>query len=373
MYKNKDFITEDDVNGYRISSILPEGSRLTKYDCSKPVSIGGALFRFDYRRDTFDFTLEQEKFEYLGIPSNGTDSLTEIFLTNSGQAAIHAAYFYIDKILKIKEIESHNDYLYVGAYRLQDLYQIKHTKNKSTCLWICSTTTRFDKILEIEGEWDVVVVDTTCWAVGSAELKKVYAKFKNNDLVIFFRSHSKLDMGGVEYGSLGNLTLLSKNSNIIKFASKMFREILGLNGGYAVLDEIPPYLFSKEFFHSSQKRVQTIVDNTKAIEKTLLREMGLNCKYGDLIFPDHYKYFFLRLNSNIDEELVRHLVKRCMVLLKLYLPEAKSCASFGFNFPSLTFYRSDEDIGHFFRFSTGIISNEKTDKLALCIKEAFKK
>lgn len=368
----KEKISQEDVSLYRVNSVLPEGSRLTRYG-SAPIKIGEASFDFLYRRDSFEFNLEKDKLKYIGIPKIADDTAFKIFLTNSGQAAINAVYFYLDKFAKIHEIESHNDYLYVGAYRLQDIYQIKHSKRPSRCLWICSTATKFENALKVNGEWEIVVVDTTCWAVGSEELQQVYDKFKSRGLVIFFRSHSKLDMGGVEYGSMGNLTIFSDDEKLIQETSHQFQNILGLSGGYAVLDDIPPYLFTENFYDLSKRRVKRIVDNTRNIERFLFTEMMVDIKYGEFIFPDHYKYFFIRLKRDTPESTIEILVKKFNFLLNMYLPEAKSCASFGFNFPSVTFYKSDEGIGHFFRFSTGTVSEEENQKLAFCIKEVFQK
>ena len=355
------------IDFHRIKGLLPEGSRLTRYGGSPLIQIGDATFDFEYRRDTFEFKLEKSKLPFIGIPELHDETFHKVFLTNSGQAAINAVYFYLDKILGIHEIESHNDYLYVGAYRLQDLYKIKHTKNTSRALWICSTATRFENAIKLEGRWDVVIVDTTCWAVGSPELQLIYEKFKDQAHVIFFRSHSKLDMGGVEYGSLGNLTVFSNDEVTLQMASLEFRKILGLSGGYAILDEIPPYLFTAIFFELSKKRCALLVENTKAMETQLQQR----CAAGEFIFPDHYKYFFLRLNLDTTQEFIATAVKKLNFLLGLYVPESRSCASFGFNFPSVTFYNSDEGIGHFFRFSTGTIDNVKLGLLARTIREVF--
>tara|TARA_R110000868_G_scaffold379542_2_gene645411 strand:+ start:1095 stop:2207 length:1113 start_codon:yes stop_codon:yes gene_type:complete len=367
----KKTVSQKDVETYRVKHLLPEGARLTRYKATTPITIGDASFEFDYRRDGFDFFLDDKKLKFIGIPKLESKTHHKVFLTNSGQAAINACYFYADKVLKIKEIESHNDYLYVGAYRLQSVYGIKHTRNPSNCLWVCSTSTKFENIMQLSGSWDVVIVDTTCWGVGSRELQQVYEKFKSNPLVIFFRSHSKLDMGGVEYGSLGNLSLFSNDEALLQKSADYFKEVFGLNGGNAILDEIPPYLFSEEFYHQSIDRVQTIVDNTRFIEQEIEEGLGRKIKYGEFIFPDHYKYFFVRLKLATTDQIIDRLHKKLHFLLSLNLPQARSCASFGFNFPSVTFYKSDEGIGHFFRFSTGTINSEENDKLLLCINEAF--
>ena len=365
-------VTAEEVTLARAHNILKEGTRLTRYGTKDPIVIGDATFEFDYRRDTFEFHLDPDKLKYIGIPRFDPDSHSKTFLTNSGQAAMTACYFYIDKVLNINEIESHNDYLYVGAYRLQDLYKIKHTKNPSRCLWICSTATEFEKTLELKGNWEVVVVDTTCWAVGSVELQKIYDHFKHCGLLIFFRSHSKLDMGGIEYGSLGNLTVFAKDSKKFQEASFHFRMSLGLNAGYAILDEIPPYLFSEDFFERSKKRCQHIVENSKLVQEFTNNESNNFIKMGKFIFPDHYKYFFFRFYKDIQKEEIDLIVKRLNIMLNLYLPAARSCASFGFNFPSVTFYQSDENIGYFVRFSPGVIGKEEIQKLCLCIREVLK-
>ncbi|MCO4755196.1 MAG: hypothetical protein KC478_11995 [Bacteriovoracaceae bacterium] len=363
-------ISQKDVDHFRAKNILPEGGRLTRYNSSNVIKIGDATFDFDYRRDSFDFKLEKQKLKYIGIPKLLDDTNFNVFLTNSGQAAINAAYFYVDKVLNLNKIESHNDYLYVGAYRLQSIYQIYHSKKSSECLWICSTATQFEQSLSQDGYWKLVVVDTTCWAVGSAEIQRIYDKYINCcDLLVLFRSHSKLDMGGVEYGSLGNLSLFSKDQALIDEASEKFKRILGLSGSFAILDEIPPYLFSESFYESSKRRVQAIVDNTLFIKDEL--ESTSLSTYGELLFPDHYKYFFLRLKKDTPAKTIEKLIQKLNFTLGIHLKDVKSCASFGFNFPSVTFYASDENIGHFFRFCPGVIDSEELKNLVLCIKEVF--
>lgn len=361
-------MTGDEVEETRRRSVLAEGSRLTRYNTGNVIQIGDATFDFEYRRDTFEFHLPKEKNHYLGIPELSERTSVKTFLTNSGQAAINACYFYIDKVMGLRTIESHNDYLYVGAYRLQDLYKIRHTRDSSECLWICSTATRFETAMELEGNWPVVVVDTTCWELGSPELQKIYDKFHSRGLLIFFRSHSKLDMGGIEYGSLGNLTLFSDNKDLLDKTATQFRYMLGLNGGYASLDEIPPYLFTEEFYADSRVRVAKIMDNTRALKNEF---QTTHKESGEFIFPDHLKYFFIRLSQETPEETCRKKLKQLEFMIRMYVPGAKSCASFGFNFPSITFYQADEGTGHFFRFCTGTVTPEENEKLALCIREVF--
>ena len=357
----------------RQKAVLKEGSRLTNYNKNKPVYIGNIPFKFDYRRDKFDIELELNQLRFLGAPKPLPKQKYKLFLTNSGQAAMNSIYFFLNKKLNQNKIESHNDYLYVGAYRLQHIYQMFHTKDKQKCLWICSTATQLESALKLEGFWEVVIIDSTCWGVNSRHLERVHQYFSNKcDTLIFFRSHSKLDMGGVEYGSLGSMILYSSNEEKLHSIGTNFENILGLSGGYAVLDDIPSYLFDSAFFITSDERVKKIVSNTIEIKNKLTNKYSTECS-GTLIFPDHFKYFFIRFQQNTSEDSLNRYIKKLNFLLPKKLPETKSCASFGFNFPSVSFYMSDEKAGHFFRFCPGIINKEKCQTLSDIIWEVFKK
>jgi hypothetical protein len=363
-------INQEAVSFHRKQSLLDEGCRLTRYN-NQQIIRGEASFDFVYRRDAFEFHLKKESLKYIGVPRLTKDSFNKIFLTNSGQAAINAIYFLIDKILQIKEIESHNDYLYVGAYKLQELYKVYHSKKKSTCLWICSTATSFEKTMQLTGRWDFVIADTTCWGVSSAEIQQIYDQFSATSTLILFRSHSKLDMGGVEYGSLGSISILSKKQDVITKLSTDFTAILGLTGGYAVLDEIPPYLFTEEFYTNSITRVETIIENVKSLKNELIQKSQINSSLGTFVFPDHYKYFFFKFYKDTSDLKLEKTIQRLNFLLALNAPYVKSCASFGFNFPSFTHYKAEDASGDYIRISLGVVNNDQLKTLTECLQETF--
>lgn len=361
------------ISDIRKKSTLKEGTRLTNYNKNEIVYINNIPFKFDYRRDKFDIELELNQLRFLGAPKPLSSQNYKLFLTNSGQAAMNSLYFYINKKLMQNKIESHNDYLYVGAYRLQYIYEMYHTKEKQKCLWICSTATQLEKALELKGDWELVIIDSTCWSIQSEHLDKLHHYFSTKcETVIFFRSHSKLDMGGVEYGSLGSMILYSSNEEKLQSIGANLENILGLSGGYAVLDDIPPYLFDSDFFITSGERVKKIETNTIEIKNKLTNKYSIECS-GTLIFPDHFKYFFIRFPQTTEEATLNRYIKKLNFLIPKNLPDTKSCASFGFNFPSVSFYPSDEKAGHFFRFCPGVINQEECHILSNMILDVFKK
>ena len=358
-----------DAYDYRRLNVLKEGTRLTNYNKNNSVLIGDIEFKFDYRRDKFDHYIPEGKLKYLGHPEVKDKVYSKLFLTNSGQAAMNSIYFYLNKIKQQNQIESHNDYLYVGAYRLQYMYNIFHTQTESKHLWICSTATKFTNSFIVGRSWETVIVDTTCWGVGAESIQKIYDHYINRcENLILFRSHSKLDMGGVEYGSLGSLIIISENKERLKKLNNEFENILGLSGGYAILDEIPPYLFREDFFKHSSERVHTIKKNCKLL-KSLIKNEDIE---GDLIFPDHYKYFFIKFSDKTPEQDIKRKIKRLNFIMAKDIPDVVACASFGFNFPSISFYPSDEKIGFYFRFCPGTGDEDKIKAFGAAIIKVFK-
>ena len=130
------------------------------------------------------------------------------------------------------------------------------------------------------------------------------------------------------------------------------------------------YLFDERFYQHSCARVKQIEENSRYIQNETSLSFKGNCA-GDLIFPDHYKYFFIRFHQETNEKTLNRFITRFNFLLPKDIPEIKSCASFGFNFPSVSFYPSDEKAGHFFRFCPGTISKEKCRRLGEIITEIF--
>ena len=94
---------------------------------------------------------------------------------------------------------------------------------------------------------DLVIFDTTCFAGGSAMLRRVLRLAERSDVpVVLVRSHTKLDSLGVEYGRLGSIAFMNTKSRACALElHRLFIETqtaVRLFGGAALPDHFPTYV-----------------------------------------------------------------------------------------------------------------------------------
>lgn len=284
--------------------------RLTNYKLGENVRFGEILSSFSYKRDDFSIDVNREKSRYF---TPHFFERGEYYLTNSGQCSISLVLFYLSRKNTFLNFSSLSD-VYVGTKDAFELFNLDLKSGLTEHLWICSSAVSVDfviKALENTDPLDLCIIDTTCWALDEIQFIQILEKVESSQTLLV-RSHSKLDMNGVEYGSLGSIC-----SSVC--LGDDFKTSYRILSAAPSLCDIPPQLFTQDFFTSNNERCERIAKNTNFIKNNLAID-GI-----ELCFPEHKKYFSIKLMKNMD-------ISKLFLLLQNMKVNFKSIRSFGFNF-----------------------------------------
>jgi hypothetical protein len=189
---------------------------------------------------------------------------------------------------------------------------------------------------------DLLIFDTTCFAGGSAMIRRVLRLAKRSDVpVVLVRSHNKLDSLGAEYGRLGSITFV-KNAESSSCASALHRlfietrNAVRLFGGAALPEHFPPYVGNSAYRSLTRKRIASILNNSRRSSRYF--RTALNGLEAELRFA-HGLYVTLRSERLLDEADAR----KAAIGMSDNLGQAgfpiRHAGSFGFDFASTEWAR----------------------------------
>lgn len=340
------------------------GRRLSHFSPEFPHEIGNVSLRYDYKREKLETTIHSSATLPLYLQSGGKRS-SKFFFLNSGQAGIFLILLWLKNIKSINHLHSPGK-AYVGFHEGTKLLNLEVTYGKSSgerVAWICSST--FNQNTDPSAlEAEIIIIDSTCWSLESEELSLLIRQ--NPEALIFvIRSHSKLDMGGVEFGSLGSVLVLSPESKD-KDLSPLTQDlelIIKLSGLAPSLDDIPPFLFDAEFMSLNEDRITTIKKETNRI-----REAISELQVPHLSYPAHGTYFFLTFPAHTTLKRQNIIIQALFQFLKAKSTDFKRIPSFGFNFLAITPYIDISTSELVIRFAPSLEPVEN-DKLITSLKE----
>lgn len=293
----------------------PIGLRLTNYTPEKSLAFGELNVKFSYKREDLELEVHSNNHHFFSpvFFHHG-----ENYLTNSGQAAITMAML----ALRNKSYYSPTD-IYRGTLDAGANLDI-HFSSNVACedIWICSShfsKNDFDRILLNIGKLKSIVIDTTCWRLNSDILIELINLFKDKEMILI-RSHSKLDMHGIEYGSLGSFC---SNFQI----GEKLRTIYRIFSFAPSLCDISEDIFITDKFRQNNERCLRIEDNAKVLESFLIDYQS------KITFPYHLKYFFI--------EICEKKLSQLIALFKAQGIEYRCLRSFGFSFWNLDYFEDD--------------------------------
>lgn len=326
---------------------MPEGKRLTHYSPQDNLKAGTLELGFSYKREDLR-VLNSNEVKRFFSPLEST--YQQIFLLNSAQVGITILLNYFKNHLKINSI-CMDSRPYVGTLEALNFIEIDYNSESSSIYWIDSSNSKRELLDErLKKSWEIVVIDSTCWSLDDDTFKYVLSKVKTNELFIV-RSISKLDMGGVEYGSFGSL--IYQKFNETKFI-KVFEKMYKIYGCAPSLCDISPDLTNEDFYQNNLERCQRIVQNTNLL-KQHLQNLPKQMKVD---FLEHRKYFTILLPEDINNfESLK--LKKFHTLLKYYNVNFKCVRSFGFNFWNLDFYKIEATSRFNLRVCTSPDANEQ--------------
>ena len=317
-----------------------EGRRLSFFGGKdRALNLDALSISFEYKRERLKANLSGNFCEAQALSNRNSQ---EILLLSSGQSGIFLVSYWIKHFLKLCQITTLS-HTYIGAQEVFHQLEIQKKKfvpnSKTEILWICSSYDKLEFFDEIKAcSPEVVVIDTTCWGLKSRFIVELIEKFPLIQFVSI-RSHSKLDMMGVEYGSLGSVTLYkTANTRYCNYLESLIL-IIKVTGISPSIDDIPPYLFSQKFVEFSEQR-EVLLRKGAILINEHLRIME-----GGFIFyiPPHCCYTFVKFPNKFSENHARGLV---ILLTSALLQEGirvLSVPSFGFNYLNLSLYFDKND------------------------------
>lgn len=212
----------------------------------------------------------------------------------------------------------------------------------------------------------IVIIDTTCYH--SFDFKNMVNKLLNNNcFCILVRSHTKLDMLGLEYSTLGSIIYLIP-SGINKKRFSKYKEIidnsmniLGCLGMFAQESNIFPLLINKKIIDLNKKRINRIKRNNryffdKMKDYLLISKHNLFCITKDI--------------NNYSNEDLKRIVK-CFSETNKDI--CRFSASFGFDYIAIDTYIDLNNKKNVIRISIGDVENKIIDafikKIVILLKE----
>jgi hypothetical protein len=189
---------------------------------------------------------------------------------------------------------------------------------------------------------DLLIFDTTCFAGGSAMIRRVLRLAKHSDVpVVLVRSHNKLDSLGAEYGRLGSIAFVknAESSSCAPALHRLFietRNAVRLFGGAALPEHFPPYVGNSAYRSLTRKRIASILNNSRRSSRYF--RTALSGLEAELRFT-HGLYVTLRSERLLDEADAR----KAAIEMSENLGQAgfpiRHAGSFGFDFATTEWAR----------------------------------
>ncbi|MCP3402062.1 MULTISPECIES: hypothetical protein [unclassified Bradyrhizobium] len=312
---------------------------------------GPFVFSYDYQRA--DLSVSGPMFYELGAGCS-----SELYYSASGMAAISAVMLSAVQVLGSGEILA-----MTGSYaetlelieRFTPSLQIVSPElplaatstglPRVLLLDSCLPATAFEAILRSSSsELDLLVFDTTCFAVRSGRIRRVLRWAQRQQVpVVMVRSHNKLDSLGAEYGRLGSVVFVRwKNAGdegrsvIIERLTAEVRNAIRLFGGAALPAHFPPYVGREAYWMLTKKRVAAILRNGRRTARMFSRMLA--SQSAQLHFT-HGLYVTLRAKNPLDEESARQTAEAMCRDLSRDGHAIRHAGSFGFDFATAEWVR----------------------------------
>ncbi len=312
-------------------------------------------YGFDYQR--YDATLQYNN--YFKNLYDIDDLKTKTIFTNSGMAAINAIIKTLQKYSKYKIKYSKDIY-----FETQKLIKLLNTnKLCRKILWLDTISYNFEFTLNNIAKYEIIIIDTTCF---HSHLFKdlIYAIINSGKLCILLRSHTKLDMLGLEYCTLGSITyVLPRKIDTFKWKKlkKMIifnMEYIGHSGLGVTEHNIFPLLNNKKIITLNKKRIMRIIKNNLYV----YNKLHVNNKF---ILPNHSLFLLLNVNLNMSlNDLKNKVIDFC--------ENNKICffsPSFAFDYIALDTYYDSNMKAYTIRISIGDVKLDVIDKFIVLLSE----
>ena len=244
-----------------------------KYDLYLPITNQNGNYK--YNNNQFNYTYNYQRYDGFLSYNNFVKNFYRInsvhsktFFTNCGMASIFAVLTSFSLVGKYN-ISFANDIYFETQKIIKNLSGFKNRRKKIYYLDTISDSFTFDCNIKNA----IIIIDTTCYSSNS--FKQMIKKMLNNNcFCILVRSHTKLDMLGLEYSSLGSIVYLLperlKQQKIIEYKKIIEKsmEILSCLGMFAQERNIFPLLNDLSMIELNQQRIKRIQYNNEYFYKS---------------------------------------------------------------------------------------------------------
>jgi hypothetical protein len=311
--------------------------------------------------------------KFFGIPDRASSHVAP-FLLSSGQAGINVALQIAKSCYRVTSVTPIGG-TYVGA---RDLFETENLQSADlssqtvgeSLLWICSSDfSEKQRLKLLAGSLGskFFVIDTTCWSLGDPIIGQLLDHLKDIPGALI-RSHSKLDMGGIEYGSLGSIAVISSRPRELEELKAVADKVIRLTGSVPSVDDVPPYFFNSDYWDFLESRCHSmteIAEELKVMDWVLPPGVRMT-------FPEHGRYFFIFFSMERypnQEKKFQDLLHKCLLVREVphqFMP------SFGFDECVISAFQSSDLHGEFIvRVSPGI-GESRSSQLGGAVMEFLK-
>jgi hypothetical protein len=330
--------------------LLEWNSTETAWSSTARPASGPFVFSYDYQRA--DLGVNGPSFYELGAGCT-----SEIHYTGSGMAAISAV------ILSCAQVLADGEILALPGTYAETLELIGQFTPSLQLVFpqlpLATTRTGLPRILLLDSSLpaetfgailrstgtglDLLVFDTTCFAVRSGRIRRVLVWAQHHQVpVVMVRSHNKLDSLGAEYGRLGSVVFVRWNDvdeakrSMVERLTTAVGNAIRLLGGAALPAHFPPYVGREAYWMLTKKRVAAILRNGRHTARLVARALPLQS--AQLHFT-HGLYITLRAKKSLDEERARQTAEALSRDLSLEGYAIRHAGSFGFDFATAEWVR----------------------------------
>lgn len=320
---------------------------------STPIDYGGVSYFYGYQRINLRAVDHVAAQPYKNLKFERPRDAVTFSFTSCGQSALSLSILIAMQMFESRTLVRTASLYYETHEFLRD-YGIDHvvstatskTPKKKGVLLIDSSTEPRGGFDEDWSRYACVIVDTTCWSLGSARISALVSEINGAGAdVMLARSHIKLDCLGTEWNRLGSVLFVTRKppAHTDRFCDQLVKKSKPF-GAVADLRQIYPFLQSPQFHVLNERWVARLKTANRALGAKLVsstRRLGPQVRAVETF--SHDLFSLLVVPAAKIQELEAQAAALAKRLTAAGLP-AHTITSYPWDFVSLTaFVREPQD------------------------------